>query len=207
MTEDVAPPPPDTKDWTWVIERPCPDCGYDAAQNAAAELPALIQLLTLPWATVLTRDDVRDRPAPQIWSPLEYGCHVRDVATVFTQRTQLMLAEDGPTFANWDQDQAAVDGHYHRADPVRVMDELAAAAQIWADLYRSIGDRSIGAGSDRAGSDRAGAEGENLWERQGFRGDGAPFSVVTLGRYGMHDLAHHLVDVGAARPTDHGTSP
>jgi hypothetical protein len=21
---------PDTRDWTWVLERPCPDCGLDA---------------------------------------------------------------------------------------------------------------------------------------------------------------------------------
>ncbi len=181
MTDYVAPPP-DGKDWTWVIERPCPDCGYDAAQNSAAELPGLIQLLTLPWASVLTADDVRVRPAPHTWSPLEYGCHVRDVATVFAERTRLMLSEDGPTFANWDQDQAAVDGSYHLADPAQVTDELAAAAGAWADLYQTVADHQ--------------------WDRQGFRGDGAPFSVLTLGRYGMHDLAHHLVDVGAAHPID-----
>ena len=22
---------PDDKDWTWVVQRPCPECGYDAA--------------------------------------------------------------------------------------------------------------------------------------------------------------------------------
>ena len=21
---------PDTKDWTWVLERPCPECGFEA---------------------------------------------------------------------------------------------------------------------------------------------------------------------------------
>ena len=21
---------PDDKDWTWVVQRPCPECGYDA---------------------------------------------------------------------------------------------------------------------------------------------------------------------------------
>ena len=30
----------DTKDWTWVLERPCPDCSFDAA--------ALPQILDVP---------------------------------------------------------------------------------------------------------------------------------------------------------------
>ena len=45
-----TPVPPDTKDWTWVLERPCPDCGFatfadnpivDAA-TAEAVLRALV---------------------------------------------------------------------------------------------------------------------------------------------------------------------
>jgi hypothetical protein len=24
---------PDTKDWTWVLDRPCPECDYDAEQD------------------------------------------------------------------------------------------------------------------------------------------------------------------------------
>jgi hypothetical protein len=28
---DEAPIVPDTKDWTWVLERPCPECGFDAS--------------------------------------------------------------------------------------------------------------------------------------------------------------------------------
>ncbi|HIT74185.1 MAG TPA: DinB family protein [Candidatus Avipropionibacterium avicola] len=177
---DYAAPPPDEKDWTWVIERACPECGFDASDIAADELPGLILLLTLPWTEVLIRSDVRERPAPDTWSALEYACHVRDVCRVFAERTQLMLAEDGPTFANWDQDQAAADGAYHREDLGQVAEDLRTAAQDWIELY------------GRVEADQ--------WDRQGFRGDGAPFSVLTLGRYGMHDLAHHLVDVRAAVP-------
>jgi len=31
---------PDTKDWTWVLERPCPECGFDATAIAVTELAA-----------------------------------------------------------------------------------------------------------------------------------------------------------------------
>ena len=29
---------PDTKDWTWTLQRPCPDCGFDAGSVAAADI-------------------------------------------------------------------------------------------------------------------------------------------------------------------------
>ena len=33
--------------------------------------------------------------------------------------------------------------------------------------------------------------------RTGLRSDGSEFTVLTLGQYFLHDLAHHLVDVRA----------
>lgn len=35
------------------------------------------------------------------------------------------------------------------------------------------------------------------WDRAGVRSIGSTFTGLTLGRYGLHDLAHHLWDVGA----------
>ena len=34
------------------------------------------------------------------------------------------------------------------------------------------------------------------WSRRGVRSDGAEFTVDTFTRYLLHDLVHHLVDVG-----------
>lgn len=178
MTEHT-PPPPDEKDWTWVVERTCTECGYDAAAVASGDIADRVLTLTAPWLERLASADVGVRPAATTWSPLEYGCHVRDVCRVFTERTTLMLTEDSPTFANWDQDIAAVDGAYHQQDPAAVGRELAAAARAWAELHRSVP--------------------EDAWDRPGLRGNGAAFTVTTLGRYGLHDLAHHLVDVGVPR--------
>ncbi len=36
MSQDAITP--DTKDWTWVLERPCPDCGFVASDVAAADV-------------------------------------------------------------------------------------------------------------------------------------------------------------------------
>ena len=31
--------PGDDKDWTWVLERPCPECGFDAGALEVAQIP------------------------------------------------------------------------------------------------------------------------------------------------------------------------
>lgn len=33
---------PDTKDWTWVLERPCPECGFDTQGFAVEAVPGMI---------------------------------------------------------------------------------------------------------------------------------------------------------------------
>ena len=38
---------------------------------------------------------------------------------------------------------------------------------------------------------------DDQWGRTGLRSDGSEFTVLTLGQYFLHDLAHHLVDVRA----------
>ena len=52
---------------------------------------------------------------------------------VFQGRLDQMLAEDDPTFANWDQDQTAIDERYREQDPEVVAAELEAAAQSFVD--------------------------------------------------------------------------
>ena len=168
---------PDTKDWTWVLERPCPECGFEAAAHDVSQLPDLLDATSSSWSRVLGRGDVSRRPRPGVWSPLEYGCHVRDVHLLFAERVRLMLAEDGPTFANWDQDATAVERDYGRQDPAAVAVELAAAARAVATLYASVTDATRG--------------------RQGLRSNGDEFTVESLGRYHLHDVVHHLHDVGA----------
>ncbi len=174
LPPDIAP---DTKDWTWTVHQTCPECGFTAAEIDGPSVADRVPALTEPWQTVLLRPDVGTRPRPSTWSPLEYACHVRDVCRVFAGRARLMLERDAPEFANWDQDEAAVAGRYHEQDPARVRLELAAAADEAQQAFAAV----------PAGQ----------WGRRGIRGNGAEFTLESLGQYFLHDLAHHLVDVGA----------
>jgi hypothetical protein len=168
---------PDTKDWTWVLERPCPECGFVAARTGVGEIGAAVRDSLPRWRAVLARPGVARRPEPGVWSALEYGAHVRDVFRVFDERLALMLAQDDPLFANWDQDAAALEGDYAHQDPATVADELDAAGRSVADAFDAVDPAEEG--------------------RAGRRSNGSVFTVRTLGGYFLHDVVHHLHDVGA----------
>ena len=54
---------PDTKDWTWVLERACPECGFDAAACDVDDLPAAIaRQRRRVGGACSARPDVGDRP-------------------------------------------------------------------------------------------------------------------------------------------------
>ena len=166
---------PDTKDWTWVLTQPCPECGFDPADVARGDLAELVHENTRGWYGALDGPDAAVRPSPNIWSPLEYACHVRDVHVLFAERLRLMLDQDDPQFANWDQDVTAVEDDYGAQDPAVVAGELVAAADAVAATYASV----------------AGEQ----WQRPGRRSNGSVFTVDTIGRYHLHDVVHHIWDV------------
>ena len=121
---------PDTKDWTWVLGRPCEECGFNADSVGTDVLAEKLRDGATRWSAVLSREDVRIRPSENQWSPLEYACHVRDVFLVFYGRLVLMLENDRPTFENWDQDETAIKGRYCDQDPAEVRDEICASARL-----------------------------------------------------------------------------
>ena len=168
---------PDTKDWTWVLEQSCADCGFDPAAQPLAAVPGLIHDTAMAFSAVLRRADVRERPQPDVWSPLEYACHVRDVHRLFAERVDLMLREDEPTFANWDQDETAIESRYAKADPAAVVVDLIEAAGHVAGLYSTVTAETA--------------------DRSGLRSNGSAFTIETLGLYHLHDVVHHVHDVGA----------
>lgn len=166
---------PDTKDWTWVLEEPCPECGYDATSVEPGAVGERVRTAVPRWQAVLQRPDAADRARADVWSPLEYGCHVRDVLTIFDGRLQQMLTLDAPEFANWDQDVTAVQEKYGDQDPADVAVQLAAAASTIAARFDGVSGLQ--------------------WDRTATRSDGAHFTTASFSRYFLHDIEHHLHDV------------
>jgi hypothetical protein len=166
---------PDLKDWTWVIDKPCPQCEFDASSVNRDDIAAAILDNAERWQEALGGRDVAVRPVGHVWSTLEYACHVRDVHRLFGERVTRMLLEDDPEFPNWDQDVAAVEDDYGSQDPAVVSRELEDAADAVAATYDTV-------------------EGDQ-WARPGTRSNGSAFTVETIGRYHLHDVVHHIWDV------------
>jgi DinB superfamily len=174
---------PDVKDWTWVLRRPCPECGFDTRTVAREQVAGLIRANAGSWRRILAErgePELRARPDALTWSPLEYACHVRDVFSLFDVRLGLMIDTDDPLYPNWDQDATAVEQDYRGQDPSRVSDQLGAAAHRLADHFAAVSATG--------------------WSRPGRRSDGATFTVETFARYLVHDPVHHLHDVGGVEP-------
>jgi SAM-dependent methyltransferase len=169
---------PDTKDWTWVLRRRCEECGLDVAAVERHDLPHAFRANAQVWLALLADPSASERTQPDRWSTLEYACHVHDVHQIFHDRVSSMLVEDTPHFANWDQDDTALEKRYASQMPSIIGPTLVAAAYAVSDLYASIPPLS--------------------WHRRGLRSDGSEFTVESLGRYHLHDVVHHLHDVRAA---------
>jgi hypothetical protein len=175
---EPAIPPPDSRDWTYVITDGCPECGFSPQppETTGERIRTTMPL----WQEALASPDARDRPAPEVWSALEYGCHVRDASRIFRGRLERMLAEDDPVFANWDQDETALEEQYYRQDPVAVAGQLATEAAAIAQAFDTVQP--------------------DQWQRPGRRSNGSVFTVATFAVYFLHDLDHHVFDVTGTRP-------
>lgn len=171
---------PDTKNWTWVLTRVCPECGFDASRCQADEVAGLVRENSQAWERLLQDGAIKPgRPDGSTWSTLEYACHVRDVYRRFFKRIDLMLSEDDPLFENWDQDASAVADAYEQQVPEAVVHELTAAARAVASQLDQVTGPA--------------------WQRAGRRSDGASFRVETIAPYMVHDGVHHLWDVDRQR--------
>jgi hypothetical protein len=165
----------------------CAECGYD---YVALPRPALAPSLALGAAQHAARltsadDALRHRPAPDVWSPLEYACHVRDVLGLQRERMLRAGSEDRPTFPPMDRERRAIEEDYNAQHPVRVADELRSAGAAIAALLDDLDDAG--------------------WARTGVYNFPATAvrDVDWIARHTLHEVTHHLMDVdrglGAAR--------
>lgn len=165
---------PDERDWTIVLDEGCAECGYVPSDphDSSARLAAA----AVEWPAILDRPDAAQRPSAQVWSPVEYAAHARDMVQLLGTRVAQMLDQEDPVFDDWDGDAMAAENEYWRANP----------AQVAADI-------DLATRHTRAVLARVGA---SDWDRPGRRSDGREFTVATICQYLVHDVEHHLMDAG-----------
>jgi DinB superfamily len=157
----------------------CSDCGFAWGAIPVASYGPALASLSSRYAERLTGDEarLRRRPAPEVWSPLEYACHVRDVLLAQRERVYLALVEDRPSFARMNREERVVLARYAEETPAAVRSDLSIA-------FRHMGIALTG----RSPRD---------WARllvYNFPGP-AEHDLAWLGRHTIHECEHHLVDI------------
>jgi S-DNA-T family DNA segregation ATPase FtsK/SpoIIIE len=158
----------------------CEQCGYDYASLDRAELPGALWSGAAAVAErlgALDDEAVRRRPEPEVWSPLEYACHVRLVMQVQRARVALALREDQPYFTPMGRDARAVEDRYNEQDPAEVAAGLHDDADELARAFEALDEREWG---------RTGIYTFPVEEVR---------SLDWVARHTVHELVHHRGDM------------
>lgn len=161
----------------------CDECGFDYDALHPGDAPAAIRGFAKRYRAPLTRflpgEDgdslVRQRPAPETWSALEYAAHVRDVFEAYDRWIRQILADDRPILEGPGPDDLAVLRRYGEDDRAAVAEALAANAERLAATVAAVP--------------------VDGWGRVGLRRD-EERSVLLHARRAVHEGSHHLLDIG-----------
>jgi DinB superfamily len=156
----------------------CDECGFDYRDGRAPGTAASVRDAATAFVELLGGDPARLRrqPSPEVWSALEYACHVRDVLLAQRERLYLALVEEEPSFAPIYRDERARLARYAQQPPPRVAAELVCAGELFADA--------------RDGLD------EDQLARTCIYNYPEPSvrSLAWLARHTLHECEHHLLD-------------
>jgi hypothetical protein len=161
----------------------CDECGFSdesvTMTEAAAGLRGFGRRYRAPLTRFLPGEDgdalLRARPAPGVWSALEYAAHVRDVFDWYEGWVARSLVEDRPVAAGPGPDEAAEAGAYNALDPSLVADALAANAERLAATLEAVPEDARDRAHVRNGHER---------------------TVLFTARRAVHEGSHHLLDIG-----------
>jgi S-DNA-T family DNA segregation ATPase FtsK/SpoIIIE len=169
----------------------CDACAYRYDDQPLADVPERLRGLAAELSARLISTDqnaLRRRPAADVWSPLEYGCHVRDVLTVQRERILLALAEDTPAFASMEREERVERERYDQQSPDAVAGQARGAADALAQTLAALTDEE--------------------WRRTGvYRWPTTEIRTIGwIARHTVHELIHHLGDIDAGLLATHSTS-
>lgn len=155
----------------------CAACGFDGAGYGDGMLTEAVRALGPRWRALLADagPHLRDRPAPEVWSALEYAAHTRDIIGIHVTGVEQALTVDEPFYPGFDPGMVdAIAVAYKDADPADVGRDLDAHAARLAGLAEDATPAA--------------------WSR-GLTVGGERTDVRRLLEHALHDALHHVGDV------------
>lgn len=156
----------------------CSECGfsYDMADVPAAARTVRDRAADIAEILGTTGIDLRSRPETDVWSPLEYACHVRDLLLVQRERILSARRLDGYVCESMGRERVEFDG-WAEQQPDDVARQLTDAALMLAHVL-----------------DRLDTE---AWKREMVYPYPEPTTrtISWVALHTVHEAHHHLVDI------------
>jgi hypothetical protein len=156
----------------------CAECGFRYDLSDAPAAAGDIRRLAGEVATVLRTPGHRlaERREPELWSPLEYGCHLRDVFLVQRERVLQARRDNGFTCVTMGRDIRVEHEGYADQQPADVARQLTDAALLFGNVL------------DRLGAD---------WDNEMVYSWPEPHraSLRWVAVHTVHEARHHLHDI------------
>ena len=156
----------------------CDECGFDGSRFDGPALVAELRALGPSWRTLIESagPGLRVRPAPKVWSAIEYAAHSRDITALHVFGVEQALTENEPAYPAIEADSLIETS----ATTYRDEDPDAVVAQLDREARRLGGS--------------AKAAGPSNWSR-GITIGGERSTVRRLLEHALHDSLHHLNDI------------
>ena len=183
LTSQPPPFEPGIEMFTFVgfdaLDGRCAECGfvYELAREEIVRRMTADAEMFVARMHDLDDDAARRRPTRDVWSPLEYACHVRDMLRVQRERVELIQREDAPSLVPMGRDERVIEHRYNEQDPGVVTTELFASAGSLAALLARLDDSG--------------------WKRTGLYTYPSTQlrTVEWIGTHTVHELQHHRRDI------------
>lgn len=166
------------------VDGHCDECGFDYDKGQLQGTVTTLVRQAAECSMALTKaaagpdpDVVRIRPEPEVWSAIEYACHVRDVLEVQRFRIAQCLAEHRPVYAPMDRTGRVKQLKYEDQDPAEVAAALMRLAREFGAAARVLTPPQLG---------KLGLY--NYPVR-------APRSLGWIIRHTAHEIQHHRQDI------------
>jgi S-DNA-T family DNA segregation ATPase FtsK/SpoIIIE len=157
----------------------CESCGFTYGAMARAELAPAMGEYGRQITRLLSSTDRRlvSRRVPDEWSPVEYGCHVRDVLLIQRDRLFVALVEEEPSFKPMYREERVALDRYSSQEPEVVAAQLLMAAAMTAHAFAPLA--------------------EEHWTRSLIYGFPEPTrrDVEWMAHHTVHEMVHHLGDI------------